>query len=145
MLDALRRYASLKNPANRGAMNRIRLDSCLVRNRSNALRPVVLHRNGPCLSWHHRLPLQVDLFAFLLRRSSLGSVILYAAQELFSAARVLDVLDPDVDSLLEVAVANLLMADDADCGLCNVVYDARLAVIDLVRHACANYQSQRGV
>jgi len=53
------------------------------------------------------------------------------------------VLDPDVDSLLEVAVADLLMADNADGRFCDVVYDASLAVIDLVRHAYANYQYQR--
>ena len=123
-------------------MNRIRLDSCLVRNGRNALRPIVLHRNSPCLSWHQRLSLQIDLCTFFLRLSSLGSIIPHAAQKLFSATRVLDVLDPDVDSLLEVAIANLLMADDADCGLCNVVYDASLAVIDLVRHACVNDQRQ---
>ena len=56
-------------------------------------------------------------------------------EEFVSAARVLNVLDPDVDSLFDVAVADLLVTYYADRGLGNVVDDASLAVVDFVRHA----------
>ena len=44
-------------------------------------------------------------------------------------------LDADVDPLFEIAVANLLVDDDADGGLGHVVDNARLAVVDFVGHA----------
>ena len=43
-------------------------------------------------------------------------------------------LDADIDSLLEIAVADLLVDDDADGGLGHVVHDARLAVVHFVGH-----------
>lgn len=113
------------------------LDGCLVGDRSDALRPIALQLHSPGLPRHLRLPLQIHRSALLLRPSPLGSILLDTAQELFPAARVLHVLDADIDSLLDVAVADLLVADDADRRLGDVVDDARLAVVDLVGHAYA--------
>ena len=41
-------------------------------------------------------------------------------------------LDSDVDAFLDVAVTDLSVEDDADCGFCDVVDDACLAVVDFV-------------
>jgi hypothetical protein len=79
--------------------------------------------------------LQLDSLALLLSLSSPLSVGLDAVDEFFSGAGVVDVLDADVDALLEVAVADLLVKDDADGRLGHVVDDAGLAVVDFVDHA----------
>lgn len=74
----------------------------------------------------------------------LGGILLDTPQEILSRARVSDVLDADVDALLEVSVADLLIAvlllglirglraydaqDDTDGGLGYVVNDASLRI-----------------
>ena len=72
--------------------------------------------------------------ASLLGLLLLGEVLLDALEEVIPRTRVTDVLDADVDALLEVAVTDLLLEDDADGRLGDVVDDARLAVVDLVGH-----------
>lgn len=44
-------------------------------------------------------------------------------------------LDANVDSLLNVSVADSLVDDDAESGLCHVVDNAGFAVVDFVGHA----------
>ena len=41
-------------------------------------------------------------------------------------------LNADVDTLLDIAVADLPIEDDADGGFGDVVYDASLTVVDFV-------------
>ena len=112
--------------------NKQRLDSGLVCDRRNALWLVVLCAHSSCLPWLCCLSLQVDVLAGLLGLALLGCVGLDTGKELVTRSRVADVLDTDVDALLDVAVADLSVEDDADCGLGDVVDDTGLSVVDLV-------------
>lgn len=108
------------------------LDRGLVGNWSNVLRLVVLGANSASLTGLSWLSLQVDVLASLLGVSLLCGVGLDTGQELVTRSRVLDVLDADVDALLDVAVADLTVQNDTDCGLGDIVDNTSLTVVDLV-------------
>ena len=57
---------------------------------------------------------KVKLTAFLFRRCMRIMVPLHSIQELLSAFRMVDVLDAEVDTLLDVAVADDLVYDHTD-------------------------------
>lgn len=107
------------------------LDVGVVCDRCNRLGLVVLGADGPLLSRLDGLPLEVHLLAALLGLALLGSVLLHSDQELLTGTGKTDVLDADVDALLDVAVADLLVEDDTNGGLGDVVDDTGLAVVDL--------------
>lgn len=108
------------------------LDVRLVCYRGDALWLVVLGADSAGVAGHRRLSLEVELLAALLGLTLLGSILLDAVDELVSGSGVADVLGADVDALLDVAVADLAVEDDADGGLGHVVDDTGLAVVDLV-------------
>lgn len=109
-----------------------RLNVGVVRDGSDALGLVVLGADGPGLAGLVGLALKEDGGALLLGLALLLSVGLDADDELLARAGEADVLDAEVDALLDVAVANLLVQDDTDGGLGHVVDDTSLAVEVLV-------------
>ena len=68
------------------------------------------------------------LTALRLRLNVRLVVPLDAVEELLPALRVLDVLHTDVHALLNVAVANDFVDDDADCAGRDVVDDTSPAI-----------------
>ncbi len=70
-----------------------------------------------------------------LRLLLLARVFLDSVDELLARARQRDVLDADVDTLLDISIADSLVDDHADGGFGDVVDDAGFAVVDLVGHS----------
>lgn len=99
---------------------------------SDALGLVVLGADGAGLAGLVGLALEEDGGALLLGLALLLGVGLDADNELLTGAGEADVLDAEVDALLDVAVADLLVDDDTDGGLGHVVDDTSLAVEVLV-------------
>ena len=99
---------------------------------SDALGLVVLGADGAGLAGLVGLALKEDGGALLLGLALLLGVGLDADDELLAGAGEADVLDAEVDALLDVAVADLLVDDDTDGGLGHVVDDTSLAVVVLV-------------
>jgi hypothetical protein len=113
---------------------RSRLDRCLVGDRYDVLGLVVLEADEPGVAGLRGHALHLLGLASLLGLLLLGEVGLDALEEVLTRARVADVLDADVDALLHVAVADLLLQNDTDGRLGHVVDDTGLAVVDLVGH-----------
>ena len=90
--------------------------------------------NVVSLTGEDGLSLQVEVDTLLLGLALLLGVQLDTLDDVLAGARVLDVLDADVDALLEVAVADDLVDDDTDGGLGHVVDNTGLSVVDLVGH-----------
>lgn len=82
----------------------------------------------------NRLSLQLHALTVLLGFFPLSCVLLHSGQELVSGSGVCDVFDSDVDSLLDVSVADLLVDDDADGGFGHVVDYTGFAVVDFEWH-----------
>lgn len=99
---------------------------------SDALGLVVLGGDGALLAGLDGLALKEDGGAVSLGLALLLGVGLDAEDELLTRAGEADVLDAEVDTLLDVAVADLLVDDDTDSGLGHVVDDTSLAMEVLV-------------
>lgn len=111
-----------------------RLDSCLVWDRGDSLWEVSLSGDDTIFTGLNWLPLQVKVGTLLLGRPLLLRVTLDTVDELSSTLGVVDMLDADVDTLLNEAVSDFLVDDNAKGGLCDVVDDTGLSVVDLVGH-----------
>lgn len=110
------------------------LDSGLIRHWGNCLN-TILQRNLPRIPRHHWLSLQMHVHSLLLCLLLLGSIVLHSAQKFVSGPRMVDVLDSDVHSLLNVSVADLFVNDDPHRISRDVVDHSSLAVIHFVGHA----------
>jgi hypothetical protein len=111
------------------------LNRRLVRNWRDTLRVVVLRGDRPCFPGHRGLALQMHVHTLGLCLLHLLGVLLNTRQEVLTRAGQADVFDADVNTLLDIAIADLLVEDDTDSGFSNVVNDTSLAVVDLVGHA----------
>lgn len=100
----------------------------------DGLGEVALDADHAGVARHSGLSLQVQVDALLLSLALLDGVLFDTVDELLTGAGVLNVLDANVDALLEVAVADTLVDDDADGGLGHVVDNTSLAVVELVGH-----------
>jgi hypothetical protein len=111
------------------------LNRRLVRNCRDTLRVVILRGDCPCFPGHRGLALQMHVYTLSLCLLHLLGVLLNTRQEVLTRAGQADVLDADVNTLLDIAIADLSVEDDTDSGFSNVVDDTSLAVVDLVGHA----------
>jgi hypothetical protein len=75
---------------------------------------------------HHRQSIRTALF---LGNDVCVVVALHPVQKLLPALGVSDVLDAEVDTLLDVPVADDLVDDDTDGVWCHVVDDARASAV----------------
>jgi len=102
------------NPIHKHPTQTSNLDRSLVRDRSDGLGNVILHRNGTGFSGHGWLSLQVNVNTLILGLLLQCGVGLNSSDELFSGSGKGDVLDSEVDALLDVTVLDLLVDDDTD-------------------------------
>lgn len=111
----------------------MRLDKSLIGYWGDGL-DTVRHLDRPRVPRHRWLSLQMHVHTLFLGLLLLGCVILHPGEEFVPRSRVIDMLDSDVDSLLDVSVADLLVDDDPDGGFGHVVDYTSLAVVDFERH-----------
>lgn len=110
------------------------LDGGLVGDRSQGLGSVLLEGDRSCLTGQGGLSLDLDGGTLGLGLGLEDGVLLHSADEVLTGSGLADVLDTEVDALLDVPVADLLVDDDTDRGLGDVVHDTGLSVVDLVGH-----------
>lgn len=84
------------------------------------------------------MSLDLDLGSSSLGLPLLLGIRLDSSEEVLTRTAVSNVLLADVDALLNVSVADLLVEDDADGGLGYVVDDTGLSMVELVWHTLLN-------
>jgi len=87
-----RRPNAMFNPSSTSPVHQTHLDESLVRDRSDAFWPVVLHANCLRFLWHGGLTLDVDGLALCLCLLLPPRVLLDSLDEFFSASAGADVL-----------------------------------------------------
>lgn len=96
-------------------------------------------RDKVSLTWLSGLTLEADLLASGLGGSFGGGVLLHATKEIVTALGVADVLNANVDALLDVAVADALVDDDANCRFGHII-DNTSATSNSSKSKHNNYQ-----
>lgn len=95
---------------------------------------VTLGGDNSSLSWLSWLSLQLDSLTLSLGLNSLSSVRFNTVQELLTTLGVLNVLNSQVNTLLDVTVTNNLVDDNTNRRLGDVVNNTSLTVVVLVWH-----------
>lgn len=102
----------------------------LTRLGAQSLGDVVLDADNPGFTGLSGETLELNKLSLGLCLLLLLGVDLDALEELFTAGRVTNVLDTDVDALLNVSPVDDLVGNDTDTTLGDVVDDTGLAVVD---------------
>ena len=79
----------------------------------------------------------MKVYAILLGLAPFRCVFLDTHKEFFSGARVAYMFDADVNALLHVPVADLLVEDDTNRRFGHIVDNTGFAMVDFVRLPCA--------
>lgn len=111
-----------------------KLDVSLVWDWGDGLRDVRREAESVSFSWLSWLSLELNVLTLSLGLTLQSGVLLDSVQEFLTALGVLDVLNTEVDTLLEVSVTNNLVDDDTNRGLGDVVDDTSSTLVPLVWH-----------
>lgn len=110
------------------------LNGCIVWQWIKSLDFVILCINGASSPWHLRLAFELDKFSLLAGLSALAGVLLDALKKVLATFAVADMLNTQINALLDIAVPNNLVDNNADASLCHIKHDTGPSVIVLVRH-----------
>ena len=116
------------------------LDVSVVGDGGDSLGSVAGSADQVALTGTNGLALQVHMDALFLGLALLQGILLDTVDELLAGAGVLDVLDADANALLEVAVVDALVEEDADRRLGDIVDNTSLPMINFMRHAVRESQ-----
>ena len=121
------------------------LNGGLVRNWCDCFRQVVLDVDSRGTTWLGWLSLKMNVYTVGLCSPHLLRVRLDTLHECLPALGVLDVLDTNVDTLLHVAVSHNFVDNHTNGRLGDVIHNAGLSMVVLMRHTVWRISSCRAI